>query len=114
MKKAAMLAILGAVAAGAAAVCAKVIRDRQNEAEDEYTECPCGCSEEGDGQEQNSQPETAEQPVSEEFYHEEESDETPAEEPMEESVEEPAEESADEPVEEAAQEPQETDDEETI
>ena len=36
MKKAAMLAILGAVAAGAAAVCAKVIRDRQNEAEDEY------------------------------------------------------------------------------
>ena len=54
MKKAAMLAILGAVAAGAAAVCAKVIRDRQNEAEDEYTECPCGCSEEGDGQEQNS------------------------------------------------------------
>ena len=70
MKKAAMLAILGAVAAGAAAVCAKVIRDRQNEAEDEYTECPCGCSEEGDGQEQNSQPETAEQPVSEEFYQE--------------------------------------------
>ena len=56
MKKAAMLAILGAVAAGAAAVCAKVIRDRQNEAEDEYTECPCGCSEEGDGQEQNSPP----------------------------------------------------------
>ena len=44
MKKAAMLAILGAVAAGAAAVCAKVIRDRQNEAEDEYTECPCGNS----------------------------------------------------------------------
>ena len=77
MKKAAMLAILGAVAAGAAAVCAKVIRDRQNEAEDEYTECPCGCSEEGDGQEQNSQPETAEQPVSEEFYQEEEPAETP-------------------------------------
>ena len=80
MKKAAMLAILGAVAAGAAAVCAKVIRDRQNEAEDEYTECPCGCSEEGDGQEQNSQPETAEQPVSEEFYQEEEPAETPVEE----------------------------------
>lgn len=118
MKKAAMLAILGAVAAGAAAVCAKVIRDRQNEAEDEYTECPCGCSEEGDGQEQNSQPETAEQPVSEEFYQEEEPAETPveeeAEEPAAESVEEPAEESADEPVEEAAQEPQETDSEETI
>ena len=107
MKKAAMLAILGAVAAGAAAVCAKVIRDRQNEAEDEYTECPCGCSEEGDGQEQNSQPETAEQPVSEEFYQEEEPAETPVE-------EEPAAESVDEPTEEAVEEPQETDSEETI
>ena len=110
MKKAAMLAILGAVAAGAAAVCAKVIRDRQNEAEDEYTECPCGCSEEGDGQEQNSQPETAEQPVSEEFYQEEE----PAETPVEEETEEPAAESVDEPMEEAVEEPQETDSEETI
>ena len=109
MKKAAMLAILGAVAAGAAAVCAKVIRDRQNEAEDEYTECPCGCSEEGDGQEQNSQPETAEQPVSE-FYQEEE----PAETPVEEEAEEPAAESVDEPTEEAVEEPQETDSEETI
>ena len=101
MKKAAMLAILGAVAAGAAAVCAKVIRDRQNEAEDEYTECPCGCSEEGDGQEQ---------PVSEEFYQEEE----PAETPVEEEAEEPAAESVDEPTEEAVEEPQETDSEETI
>ena len=98
MKKAAMLAILGAVAAGAAAVCAKVIRDRQNEAEDEY------------GQEQNSQPETAEQPVSEEFYQEEE----PAETPVEEEAEEPAAESVDEPTEEAVEEPQETDSEETI
>lgn len=97
MKKAAILAILGAVAAGAAAVCAKVIRDRQNEAEDEYTECPCGCDkEEGTNQTSDGQP------VPEEFFQQDEPDGTPEEE------------AADEPVEQPAQEPQETDSDETI
>lgn len=105
MKKAAILAILGAVAAGAAAVCAKVIRDRQNEAEDEYTECPCGCDkEEGTNQTSDGQP------VPEEFFQQDEPDGTPEEE----AAEQPEEEAADEPVEQPAQEPQETDSDETI
>ena len=46
MKKFAVLAILGAAAAGAAAVCAKIIKDRRAQEEFDYTECPCGCEEE--------------------------------------------------------------------
>ena len=42
MKKLAILALLGAAAAGAAAVCTKLVRDRQAQQEDDYTECPCG------------------------------------------------------------------------
>ena len=51
MKKFAVLAILGAAAAGAAAVCAKIIKDRRAQEELDYTECPCGCEEEEETEE---------------------------------------------------------------
>ena len=51
MKKFAVLAILGAAAAGAAAVCAKIIKDRRAQEEFDYTECPCGCEEEEETEE---------------------------------------------------------------
>ena len=41
MKKFALLALLGAAAAGAAAVCVKVIKDRKSNLDADYTECPC-------------------------------------------------------------------------
>lgn len=80
MKKAAILAVLGAVAAGAAAVCVKLIKDRSN-SEDDYTECPCGCEgcpeDECDAQEQQSDVEetAAEEAVGDEFFHEEQEEE---------------------------------------
>ena len=40
MKKFALLALLGAAAAGAAAVCVKVIKDRKSNLDADYTECP--------------------------------------------------------------------------
>ena len=45
MKKAAILALLGVAAAGTAAFCAKVIKKYNQEQEDDYTECDCGCDE---------------------------------------------------------------------
>ena len=74
MKKFALLALLGAAAAGAAAVCVKVIKDRKSNLDADYTECPC----EGENppqapvQEPAQKPE--EKPVSEEFYEESESE----------------------------------------
>lgn len=103
MKKVAILAIVGAVAAGAAAVCAKIIHDRNN-AEEDYTACPCGCKE----PEEPEQPEQPEQPqdeldaeeaaqvqqeVEESFFQDEEEPEVTIE-----LVEEPAEQ-AEEPAE---------------
>ena len=83
MKKAALFAILGAVAAGAAALCVKVIRDRQEE-EIDYTECPCGCepdeeeetSEEAPAEEAPAQEEASEEPEVEVEITVESSDET--------------------------------------
>lgn len=92
MKKFAVLALLGAAAAGAAAVCVKVIKDRKNNMEADYTECPC----EGE----NPPTEEAEQPAekheeqpSEAFYEENEPEVCCGEEAAcEEAVSEPAEE----------------------
>ena len=74
MKKFAVLAILGAAAAGAAAVCAKIIKDRRAQEEFDYTECPCGCEEEAS---------QAQEEVPDAFFEEE------TEENQEESQEEP-------------------------
>ncbi len=106
MKKAAILAIFGAVAAGAAAVCAKLIRDRKNEEEIEYTECPCGCDEENQfAQEGETQQE--DQPAKPEAPSEQESTIAQEEAVSGEAV-------CEQPVENTPDEPQEVDDEETI
>lgn len=109
MKKVAILAVVGAVAAGAAAVCAKIIHDRKN-AEEDYTACPCGCKEKEEAEqleqpeaEQNEQPEEqlnaeetaqVQQEVEESFFQDEEEEPEVTielvEEPAE-QVEEPAE-----------------------
>ena len=110
MKKAAILAIFGAVAAGAAAVCAKLIRDRKNEEEIEYTECPCGCDEENQfAQEEAAQQEKPQedQPAKPEAPSEQESTIAQEEAVSGEAV-------CEQPVENTPDEPQEVDDEETI